>query len=149
MSVQHFPVVGINLANNQFNEESELNTTTITNKTSAYLPRADKHVKDYFKGKVKTVANVRYNIKLSIQYETEIGECLAVIGNIDQLGNWDDSNKRLMKWTEGHNWITEDLVTDKPFFLYKYVICRGAEIVRWEKGANRIADVEVLPDLTD
>lgn len=54
-----------------------------------------------------------------------------------------------MKWTDGHNWITENLVTDKPFFLYKYVICKGDEIIRWEKGANRIADVEVLPDLTD
>lgn len=33
--------------------------------------------------------------------------------------------------------------------MYKYVICRGEEAIKWEKGANRIADVEVLPDLTD
>ena len=54
-----------------------------------------------------------------------------------------------MKWTDGHLWVTENLVTDRPYFLYKYVICRGGEAVTWEKGANRIADVEVLPDLTD
>lgn len=58
-------------------------------------------------------------------------------------------NKCLMKWTEGHHWVTENLVTEKPFFLYKYVICRDSEIIKWEKGSNRIADVEVLPDLTD
>lgn len=57
--------------------------------------------------------------------------------------------KCIMKWTDGHLWVTENLVTDRPYFLYKYVICRGGEAVTWEKGANRIADVEVLPDLTD
>ena len=52
--------------------------------------------------------------------------------------------KCLMKWTDGHVWVTENLVTDKPYFLYKYVICRGEEALKWERGTNRIADVEVL-----
>lgn len=148
-SVQHFPVMPVDLTIRQ-TEESELNTTTITTKTSAYLPRANSDVKDYFKGKkVSQTSHTRYNVKLSVQYETEIGEHIVVVGNIDPLGNWNDMTKCLMKWTDGHVWVTENLVTDKPYFLYKYVICRGSEALMWEKGANRIADVEVLPDLTD
>ena len=52
-----------------------------------------------------------------------------------------------MKWTEGHVWVTENLIVKKPFFLYKYIIMRNSTPVKWEKGANRIADLHVLPDM--
>lgn len=76
-----------------------------------------------------------------------MGDHLAVVGDIDQLGNWKDFQKCTMKWTEGHVWVTENLVVDKPFFLYKYIIMRGKNPLKWEKGANRIADLHVLPDM--
>ena len=41
---------------------------------------------------------------------TEIGEQLGVVGHIDELGAWEDFGKCLMKWTEGHYWVTENLV---------------------------------------
>ena len=80
-STQHFPVMPIDLTIKQ-TEESELNTTNITTK-SAYLPRANSAVRDYFKGKKPAPTNTRYNVRLSVQYETEIGEHLVVVGNID------------------------------------------------------------------
>ena len=53
-----------------------------------------------------------------------------------------------IKWTEGHNWVTDNLVvSSKRYFLYKYVIMEDGKVKRWEKGANRIADLDVLPDL--
>ena len=76
-----------------------------------------------------------------------MGESLAVVGNIDELGQWNDCNVCKMTWTENHVWVTDNLVVSKPFFLYKYVIIQDGEIKQWEKGANRIADLEVLPDV--
>lgn len=71
---------------------------------------------------------------------------MAVVGNIEELGNWKNFQKCQMKWTDGHVWVTEDLVTTQPFFLYKYVIMRDGKEQRWERGANRIADLDVLTD---
>ena len=91
---------------------------------------------------------MKYSLRLSIQYETQIGEYLAVIGNIEELGNWTNFNKCQIKWTEGHNWVTDNLViSSKSHFLYKYVIMEHGKVKMWEKGANRIADLEVLPDM--
>jgi len=52
-----------------------------------------------------------------------------------------------MKWTEGHYWVTENLViTSATFFTYKYVIMKNNKASKWEKGPNRIADLKILPD---
>ena len=80
-------------------------------------------------------------------YETQIGETLAVIGNIPELGQWDDFSKCKMKWTEGHKWVSDDIkISGKHFFLYKYVIIENEKVKRWERGANRVADLDILPD---
>ena len=71
----------------------------------------------------RATINKKFNLKLSIQYETQIGEYLAVIGNCEELGNWTDFEKCKIRWTEGHNWVTENLViSSRSHFLYKYVI---------------------------
>lgn len=52
-----------------------------------------------------------------------------------------------MKWTEGHFWVAENLsIQGKSFFLYKYVIIENSKVKLWENGANRIADLKILPD---
>jgi hypothetical protein len=54
-----------------------------------------------------------------------------------------------MKWTEGHVWILETpLQTLEPHFTYKYVIFEDDKIVKFEDGIDRIADLEILPDLS-
>lgn len=55
------------------------------------------------------------------------------MGNIDELGKWTDFEKCKLKWTEGHFWVTENLVIiNKPYFLYKYVIMEMGEPKIWE-----------------
>ena len=52
-----------------------------------------------------------------------------------------------MKWTEGHYWVVENLaITSKSFFTYKYVVMFQNKAIKWEKGPNRLADLEILPD---
>lgn len=53
-----------------------------------------------------------------------------------------------MRWTEGHVWVVENLlVQSSSFFTYKYVVMAQNKAVKWERGPNRLADLEILPDL--
>ena len=45
-----------------------------------------------------------YSVTFKIGYKTEMGQSVAIVGNIDPLGNWKQF-KGLMKWTEGHIWV--------------------------------------------
>ena len=136
-------------------EDKEEDTTIITTTSTSCLPFASKTVKDFFRSTVSPKKNrrsgsmkVKFNLKLSLQYETQHGEYLAVVGNIDELGHWSNFNKCQLRWTEGHNWVSENLIiTSRSFFLYKYVVMEDGQPKFWEKGANRIADLEVLPDM--
>ena len=76
-----------------------------------------------------------------------MGEYLAVVGNLKELGSWKDFHKVKLRWTEGHIWVTEGLViSSASHFLYKYVIMQDGQVKEWEKGANRIADLAILPE---
>mmetsp|Transcript_4461 Transcript_4461/g.6617 ORF Transcript_4461/g.6617 Transcript_4461/m.6617 type:complete len:150 (+) Transcript_4461:623-1072(+) len=87
-----------------------------------------------------------YNCTLKIPYKTEYGESLQVVGSVEELGAW-KSYKCPMKWTEGHVWITDNLVIKgKSYFTYKYVVMYQGKAVKWERGPNRLADLEILPD---
>jgi len=44
--------------------------------------------------------------------------------------------------------LERPLTTKKPHFNYKYVIMQGEKVVRVEKGIDRIADLELLPEFT-
>ena len=65
---------------------------TVITTTTAYLPNASGQVKDYFKSKMSGRGGpnlkVKYNLTLKIQYKTEIGEQLGIVGNIGELGSW-------------------------------------------------------------
>ena len=81
-----------------------------------------------------------------IKFETQLGESLCVIGEIEELGSWKNFVGK-MKWTEGHIWVLEDLmIKSKSFFSYKYVLMKNEQPEIWEKGQNRIADLRILPD---
>jgi len=53
-----------------------------------------------------------------------------------------------MRWTEGDLWVIDKpLVTSMQFITYKYVVLKNkTSLVRWEKGINRIADFDLMPD---
>ena len=72
-----------------------------------------------------------------------------MVGSIPELGSWKEL-KAHMTWTEGHVWVIDKpIVTNQPFFCYKYVLMDNdqKEMVKWEAGIDRIADLRLLPEV--
>lgn len=89
----------------------------------------------------------RYHLTLALQYETQMGEEVCVVGSLEEFGLWQDHRQCRMRWTPKHIWVAEDIeLLNKPYFMYKYVVVKDGRIVKREKGANRIADLEAMPE---
>lgn len=86
-----------------------------------------------------------YNVTMRVQYQTDLGESLCIVGDVEELGQW-ASFKCKMRWTEGHIWVLEGLNVKKPQFLYKYVLMKDGQPKQWERGENRLADLRLLPE---
>ena len=81
-------------------------------------------------------------------YKTEFGESLHIVGSNPELGEW-KAYKCPLKWTEGHVWVSEPFhIRSGAYFMYKYVIMNkeSGKAAKWEKGPNRVADLDILPD---
>ena len=61
-------------------------------------------------------------VEFKINYKTEFGQVLALVGDCEQVGNWKDFHKTTMEWTEGDWWKITLKIPQKSFFLYKYVV---------------------------
>lgn len=93
--------------------------------------------------------NNEYLLSLKVNFKTNYGEEIAVVGSIEQLGNWDTSKALKMKWTDGHNWVADNIRIsqskgDPTHFMYKYALMRKGRHQYYEKGFNRIADLKLL-----
>lgn len=86
-------------------------------------------------------------MKLSVKYETKMGQSIAVLGSIPELGNWTEV-KVNMKWTTGHEWVMEQPVRIRSavYFKYKYVLIEEGKLVLWERGIDRLIDLVDLAD---
>lgn len=90
-----------------------------------------------------------YALHFSIFYETIVGESIAVVGNLEELGLWVEYKCHL-EWTDGHIWRSvEPIIIRESYFEYKYVLLEEGKVVAWEEGVNRIADLDALPEVTD
>ena len=81
-------------------------------------------------------------------HATKFGQSLCVLGSIPELGEW-KYFKHHMQWTEGNVWISkEPLMTSSYYFSYKYATLdeNCSQLIGWERGVDRIADLEVMPD---
>lgn len=93
-----------------------------------------------------------YFVTFRMKYKVNYGEEIAIVGNLKQLGNWTNTCKARLKWTEGDIWVLQDMkfevnnpvnkdITKKargsfffddvqpthrnqtqPYFQYKYVV---------------------------
>ena len=82
-----------------------------------------------------SAARPQYALTLKINYKTKLGESVCVVGEIEELGRWKSYERGLMRWTENHVWVLENLlVSSKPYFNYKYVVIKENEAPKWEKG---------------
>ena len=88
-----------------------------------------------------------YTVNMQVKYKTQNGQKLAISGNIPELGMWKKFNFQ-MKAVDG-TWITESpIITKKRYFQYKYVLLNAdGSLCTWERGVDRIADLDILPDL--
>jgi len=57
------------------------------------------------------------NITFCLNYKTEFGQAIAVVGEIAKLGEWSDFHPGCMKWHDGDNWrlTIRGVQSDKPF----------------------------------
>ena len=83
-----------------------------------------------------------------IFYETKFGEHISVVGSIPELGEWEQEKSLKLVWTDGHYWTNpEPLLVSDPYFFYKYQFTdeEDEELLVWERGIDRIADLRILP----
>ena len=93
-----------------------------------------------------SLMNQTYSIKFEVDYPTVPGESIGVIGSTEELGKWKQAKYHL-HWTSGHKWVSRKaFVTQKSYFQFKYVLLKDMELVHWERGIDRIADLEILTD---
>ena len=59
--------------------------------------------------------NGSYSVTFRIGYQTDMGQSVAIVGNIEELGNWKQF-KANMKWTDGHVWVLENVPISVPYF---------------------------------
>ena len=72
---------------------------------------------------------------------TNYGDQLHIIGNDDEIGDWNVDKAAPMEYEEGY-WITKKPITitreQAPNLEYKYLVARGSiQNVNWESGENR------------
>lgn len=90
--------------------------------------------------------NCSYAIKFEVEYPTKFGESIGVIGSTEELGRWKQVKVHL-KWTHGHLWVSQEpFITRENYFQFKYVLLSDMKLVHWERGIDRIADLEILAD---
>lgn len=83
-------------------------------------------------------------IKFIIQYNTNFGEEVAILGSIPLLGFWKLEGKFKLKWNEGNIWTGEINMNkdNMKYFEFKYVIIEKNNIKLWENGNNNIFGYE-------
>lgn len=79
------------------------------------------------------------NLKFNIEYKTQWGEELAVVGNMPQLGSLDVNNAMLLVTTNGVNWSGQVQVpiSDKHPLEYYYIVCKNKQLLRKENSPQR------------
>ena len=61
-------------------------------------------------------------ITFKVNYKTEYGECLSMVGETEQTGCWKDFSAGMMKWTNDDWWTVTLSVNPRIPFMYKYVV---------------------------
>lgn len=110
-------------------------TTPKKNNSSKHLKIKTKIVEAPPK-KLEFVVN---KIIFQMQYVTCFGDELAVLGSINELGNWNQSGALRLKWNNGHVW--KEAIEYKSEFVvfieYKYIFLKDGKVKQWEDGNNR------------
>lgn len=79
-------------------------------------------------------------IQFQMRYSTQMGEDLAVLGSIFELGNWEQWRAFKLSWTDGHIWkgVINFNSNYLEYFEYKFIFWKDGHVKQWEDGNNRI-----------
>lgn len=95
------------------------------------------------------VSDLTYIIHLQLKHKAAPGTIMGISGNIEELGFWKKFDIK-MKWTKGDIWVSDEIVTKKRFFQYKYLkMGKDGQLISWERGCDRILDCDILPEIVD
>jgi alpha-amylase len=75
------------------------------------------------------------SITFTINYKTEYGQAISIVGDHPKLGSWTDVTIGCMKWHTGDVWkLTVSGLDSASHFQYKYVLIdtNKKEAIRWE-----------------
>ena len=80
---------------------------------------------------------------------TTMGEDIGLIGSIKELGSWKHNNFLRLHWSEGNIWKTTIDISFAEIneFEFKFVLINKGEIKEWEKGNNRIFNLNEIKQL--
>ena len=98
-----------------------------------------------FKALIRNSANKpqrgqKFKVLFQVPFETKLGESIAVVGSIKELGRWKDVKVNLT-WTEGHVWkLLKPLEMSEQIFMYKYALIQDGKIKKLESGIDRLVD---------
>ncbi|UPR03389.1 carbohydrate-binding protein [Chloropicon primus] len=84
-------------------------------------------------------------VRFSVVFVTREGQNVVLLGDHDELGNWDERKAVKMTWTEGHLWTAEVELPCRGIYFYKYAIKEGGRL-GWQHGSNRLL---TIPDPAD
>lgn len=87
-----------------------------------------------------------HECEFSIHYETQFGEKIVLVGDSEELGEWDIFKGIPLNWNPNHVWSAKIQISRTPV-EYKYV-CVSNETSIWEKGINHryTGDVQKVQD---
>ena len=88
-----------------------------------------------------------YHLEISLRYNAPHDSVVCIMGEIPELGCWKEM-KCWMRQTDGDFWITEKpIITNKYFFRMKFCVVASDRrtVLHWEKGIDRVNDLELLP----
>ena len=83
-------------------------------------------------------------LAITVNYSTEFGQSLWLVGSIPMFGNWDPNRGIALQWSAGHNWFVEipfvklnqEITKDHSAVEFKFVVRAEHGVVRWEGGGG-------------
>lgn len=133
---------------NEEKKENNKNDITKRKKINKKKSKSDNIIKenkhnnklnDNFKNKLAS-KNLIFRINkiiFEIQYNTQMGENISVIGSNNKLGNWDTKNPLNLNWNKGNIWSGKFDYNEIKDFEYKFILQNNGYIKEWENGFNR------------
>ena len=84
-------------------------------------------------------------IVFEMKFQTQMGQELGILGNLNELGNWNQDNALRMQWTDGNIWKKE-IEGENDNIEYKFIFIVNNRVQRWEDGGNRILNLKEIKE---